>query len=419
MADALVVHGLGKKFRRYLGSRPTTLKEALLRGWREIRPSGFFWALREVSFNLTRGRILGIIGVNGAGKSTLLQLIGGVLRPDEGGVQVQGHIRSLIDLGVGFHPDLTGRENVFISGVTRGFTRREMAARFDAIVSFAEVEDFIDSPLRIYSTGMWMRLAFAVAAHTEPDILLIDEILAVGDVAFQEKCIGQIGRFKERGCTIVLISHDAGLIRRLCDKALWLREGRMAAYGATEEVLGEYASSANRETRRRTPACHPPLTTPGGVELRVHENRFGSMEVEIVGVRLLGPDGLAVGEIHSGEPLCVEIEYRSPGSVGAPVFGVTVAREDGLLCLDTNTAKLGLTLPARQAEGCLRLHFERLDLSGGLYYLDVGVYRSDWAYAYDYHWHVYPLTIQGGDAKKSILDAPHRWIFMASKADRS
>ncbi len=187
MRGTVVVQGLGKQFRRYHRDRPVTLKEAVVRGLRQMKPVEQFWALREVSCSVAAGRTIGVIGNNGAGKSTLLRLIGGVGRPDEGSVQVHGRIGALLDLGVGFHPDLTGRENVFVSGVIAGLTRHEVAQRFDSIVAFAELQQSIDSPLRTYSSGMQMRLAFAVAIHTEPEILLIDEVLAVGDLAFQRK----------------------------------------------------------------------------------------------------------------------------------------------------------------------------------------------------------------------------------------
>jgi len=231
MRGTVVVQGLGKQFRRYHRDRPVTLKEAVVRGLRQMKPVEQFWALREVSCSVAAGRTLGMIGNNGAGKSTLLRLIGGVGRPDEGSVQVHGRIGALLDLGLGFHPDLTGRENVFVSGVIAGLTRHEVAQRFDSIVAFAELQQSIDSPLRTYSSGMQMRLAFAVAIHTEPEILLIDEVLAVGDLAFQRKCLQRIARFKAEGCTILLVSHDATLIQQLCDEVLWLRGGRLVAHG--------------------------------------------------------------------------------------------------------------------------------------------------------------------------------------------
>jgi len=240
----VMVEGLGKQFRRYHQDRPWTLQEVFQRGFRGLKPAEYFWALRQISFAIAPGRMVGVIGRNGAGKSTLLRLLGSVGRPDEGRVTVHGRIDALLDLGAGFHPDLTGRENVFISGVINGLTRREVSREFDSIVTFSELEDFIDSPLRTYSTGMPMRLAFAVATHTYPEVLLIDEILGVGDIAFQRKCLERIAHFKAEGCTIVLVSHDIGFVAKMCDEALWLHGGRVLLYGPANEFASWYIADA-------------------------------------------------------------------------------------------------------------------------------------------------------------------------------
>jgi lipopolysaccharide transport system ATP-binding protein len=409
MPDAIVVQDLGKRFRRYHADRPTTLKQALLRGLRRMKPAEYLWALRDVSFSIAPGRMVGVVGPNGAGKSTLLRLIGGVGRPDEGQVTVHRRIGALLDLGAGFHPDLTGRENVFINGVIAGLTRHEVARRFDSIVEFAELEPFIDNPLRTYSTGMQMRLGFAVAVHTDPEILLIDEILAVGDLAFQRKCLDRIAEFKAQGCTILLVSHDANSIQRLCDEALWLRQGKLVAYARADVVVRQYVEEMSVETQRRTPAAHPVVHTPTGAELRVNQNRFGSMEMEIVAVRLLDPAGQPVTELDSGAPLTVEIEYLAPKPIPEPIFVVTVSREDGQVCYDTSTAVAGHHLPTVRGPGRIAFHMERLDLIGAQYYVDVGVYEREWAYTYDYHWHVYPLIVRPTQGEKGILRPPHRW----------
>jgi lipopolysaccharide transport system ATP-binding protein len=409
MPDAIVVRNLSKSFRRYHADRPRTLKEALLHGLRRVRPTDRFLALRDVSFSLAPGRMLGVIGPNGAGKSTLLRLIGGVGRPDEGEITIHGRIGALLDLGAGFHPDLTGRENVFVNGVIAGLTRHQVARRLDSIVAFAELEEFIDHPLRTYSTGMQMRLGFAVAVHTDPEVLLIDEILAVGDLAFQRKCLERIARFKAEGCAIVLVSHDASSIQQLCDEALWLRRGQLVACGPTDVVVGQYVAEMSAETSRRTPATQVVARTPAGMELRLNENRFGSMEMEIVAVHLLGPGDLPVTQLDSGDPLRVEIEYLAPEPIQAPIFGVTISREDGFVCYDTSTDAAGVRLPTVHGPGQIIFHVERLDLIGEKYYVDVGVYEREWTYAYDYHWHVYPLLVRSSGGEKGILRPPHRW----------
>jgi lipopolysaccharide transport system ATP-binding protein len=405
MRQAIVVKGLGKRFNSYSADRPLTIMEAALWGWWRMKPQAHFWALRDVSFSVSPGEMLGILGKNGAGKSTLLQLVGGIGRAEEGTIKVNGKIGGLLDLGAGFHSDLTGRENVFVGAVVAGLTHREATRRFSDIVEFAELEQFIDSPLRTYSTGMQMRLAFSVAVHTDPEVLLVDEHLSVGDVAFQTKCLNKITEFKTQGCAIVLISHNAGQIQKLCDRALWLKSGKIQAYGEPEVVAGQYLSEMRSETEKRTP-MRPPEVTSTGSELRVNENRFGSLEVEITDVKVL-PDE----EIDSGDPITVEIHYSAPKQISGAIFGVTISREDGQNCLDTNTNQMGKLLPLAVGKGKIRLHLDRLDLGNGQYYVNAGIYEKNWAYAYDYHWHVYPLYVRSTINQKTILCPPYRWEF--------
>lgn len=243
--EVVIVERLGKSYRRYHGDRPISFQEALVKGLKKLMPAERVWALREVSFHLPRGMMLGIIGLNGAGKSTLLRLIGGVGRPDEGKLIVNGRVSGLLDLGAGFHYDLTGRENVFINGVISGLTKQEVKQRFIEIVSFADLESAIDEPLRTYSSGMRMRLGFSIAVHTNPEILLVDEVLAVGDISFQKKCFERINEFKNNGCTIILASHNLDQVRTLCDQVIWLQQGIMAGYGDPGSVVDQYLAFAS------------------------------------------------------------------------------------------------------------------------------------------------------------------------------
>lgn len=418
--DAIIVENLSKKFRRYDVDRPASLKEAFLQGLKRLGAKEIFWALRGVNFRIERGRAVGIVGANGAGKSTLLRLIGGVGKPDAGTIQINGRLGAVLDLTAGFHPDLTGRENVFVTGVICGLTRAEVAERFDEIVAFAELEEFIDSPIRTYSTGMQMRLGFSIAAHTDPDVLLIDEVLAVGDIAFQQKCMARIEQFKKSGCTIVLVSHDPAQTKKLCDEVIWLRGGRVVAHGNPEVVVGEYVAELASETRRRTPATQPPITTSFGTELQVNKNRFGSMEMEITAVALLDADRRPVTEFKSGESLCVQIDFRAAQPIANPIFSVTISREDGFLCFDTNTAAQGLPMPLIEGGGRITLHIERLDFATGNYFVDVGIYESEWAYGYDYHWHAYPLRVNAPTPDKGLLHLPQSWeLKMAGKMSAS
>ena len=242
MSIAIEVHDLNKQFRRYHINRPWTLQEAIQRGLKGVRRTQYFWAIQKVSFTVLPGRVVGVIGPNGAGKSTLLRLIGGVGRPDRGTIKVHGRIGALLDLGAGFHPELTGRENVWINALIGGLTRQEMLQKFDSIVAFSELDEFIDYPLHTYSTGMQMRLAFAIAVHVDPEVLLIDEVLSVGDLSFQRKSLERISQFKAKGCTIVLVSHETSVIHDLCDEALYLRAGRLIAHGPADRVVAQYLS---------------------------------------------------------------------------------------------------------------------------------------------------------------------------------
>jgi lipopolysaccharide transport system ATP-binding protein len=264
---------------------------------------------------------------------------------------------------------------------------------------------------------MQMRLAFSVAAHIEPEILLIDEVLAVGDIAFQRKCLERIAQFKTEGRTIVLVTHDTGSVRQLCDEVIWLRHGQLIAHGPADTVVDEYVSEMTVETRRRTPAAQQVLYAPNGTELKVNQNRFGSMELQIVAVRLLNSADSPVTELESGQPLRVELECQASQPIVAPIVGVTITREDGIVCYDTSTESAGITLPTIQGRERVTLQFDRLDLNGGEYYIDVGAYEREWAYAYDYHWHVYPLLVNPVGGEKGVLRPPHHWVVGQSEVD--
>ena len=245
--DAVIVEHVGKSYRRYAPDRPGTIQEAVAKGLRRMRHVDRFWALHDVTFAVPGGTTLGIVGSNGSGKSTLLRLIGGVGQPDTGRIDVRGRLGALLELGAGFHPDLTGRENAILAGILNGLTRRQVLARLEEIVSFAEVEEALDNPIRTYSSGMQMRLAFAVAVHTEPEILLIDEVLSVGDLAFQRKCLERINRFKAAGCTILVVSHVNSAVEELCDEAIWLDHGRLVARGEAADVVRRYTSQLGQD----------------------------------------------------------------------------------------------------------------------------------------------------------------------------
>ncbi|OUC12621.1 MAG: ABC transporter ATP-binding protein [Alkalinema sp. CACIAM 70d] len=397
MKPAVVAHNLGKRYARYHTERPRTIMEAALAGWRRMGATETFWALRNVSFTVMPGQMLGVIGHNGAGKSTLLQVLSGIVRPDEGQVQVSGRMGALLDLGAGFHPDLTGRENALISAIVGGLTRQEALKRFDAIVEFAELEAFIDNPLRTFSTGMQMRLGFAVAVHTQPEVLLVDEFLSVGDLAFQKKCLDRIMELKKHGCAIVLISHNTDQVKELCDQTLWLEQGQVKAYGEAELVASRYA---------------------GKMDLKAHMRQLHtfSQEVEIKQVQLTTLQGERISEVNpiaiaSGEGLCIEVEYEGHQELDNVIISISISHEDGQIYFNTNTSTPGLTLSVTQNRSKISLQVDRLDLSGGNYFVNVGLFSPDWNLTYDYHWHRYPFTIQWTPNEQSWLHPPRHWTI--------
>src|SRR5215471_7946861 len=247
--NAIELTNVTKIYRRYSGRQFATLKSALLQRsiLRDLQASETFPALTDVSFTVPKGSTYGVIGRNGSGKSTALKLVAGITKPTSGSVNVRGRISALIELGAGFHPEISGRENVFINGVMLGLSKREIQKRFDEIVDFAELREFIDAPVKTYSSGMYMRLGFSVAIHVDPEILLVDEVLAVGDEGFTHKCLDKFGEFKQRGKTILLVTHSLGLVERFCDEAIWLDAGHKREQGDPKRVVGAYVTDVERQ----------------------------------------------------------------------------------------------------------------------------------------------------------------------------
>lgn len=394
MRAAIEVHRLGKRYRRFDARRPGTLQEAVASGFRNMGASAYQWSLREVTFELQPGRVLGVIGRNGAGKSTLLRVIGGVLRPDEGTVEINGRLGGLLELTAGFHPDLTGRENVEIGGVVRGLSRAEVRRRFESIVEFAELHEAIDRPLRTYSSGMQMRLAFAVAVNCEPDVLLVDEVLAVGDAAFQNKCLDRVRELRSGGCSILLVSHDTALVEQMCDDALWLKDGKVASFGPVAAVARDYIASLRDQTRARTAQDAPPAITSQGVVLRPGRNRFGAQEVELTDVRLATESDSNGLELNDGDWLSVAIDYVVNEPVESAVFSVTLIHDDGRAVMSATTEGTRLDALSAARTGAVTLRWPQVAVDPGTYFIEVGVYRSDWTYAFDYHARSYTLIVR-------------------------
>lgn len=401
MQPALHVADLGKAFRHRTGQEPRSFRRWVENGFRGAATTERFWALRHVSFDVAPGEMLGVIGRNGAGKSTLLRLLGDVMRPDEGRIEASAPVNGLLELNTGMHPDLTGRENIIVNGVLAGLLRKEIDERLDRIIDFAELADFIDDPVRTYSSGMRLRLGFAVAVHVDPQILLIDEVLAVGDLAFQQKCLARIEEFRARGCAIVLISHELEQVASRCDRAIWLARGELRDSGAAEAVVEAYIGSMRAETLQRTPAeAQLPDGAPG---------RYGAGEISVAALDLVDRHGLALTEIDPGDPVTLSLTVTPREAVTAWHVTISIAREDGTQLLDVNSDVDGIVLPPLTQERRIDLAVERLDLLPGDYRVDVGLWHGDWDYAYDYFPAAARFTITGQRGHQGVVLAPRRW----------
>ena len=355
---AIQVEGLSKAYRIY--ARPKDrVKEYLVRG---LKCHQEFWALRDVAFQAPVGSTFGLIGDNGSGKSTLLQLLAGTLTPTLGTVRVQGRISAILELGAGFNPEFTGRENVFMCGAIMGIGQQEMTERFEEVLSFAEIGDFIDRPVRMYSTGMYLRLAFAVATTVDPEVLILDEALAVGDQYFQKRCIDRIEAFRKAGKTIVFCSHNTYQVRMICDQVIWLRDGRVAMIGETLRVVAEYESYL-RDRIGETESA-PTVYKPAARDLGPNPAPWISNVSTVV-------DGEAVSrhELHTGDDLAIAVSYEVPRPPTTVHVAVRIFRNDGIECYGIGTHVDGVTLPP--ASGRMTITFPNLQLLAGEYYVSV------------------------------------------------
>jgi len=355
---AIQVEGLSKAYRIY--ARPKDrVKEYLVRG---LKCHQEFWALRDVAFQAPVGSTFGLIGDNGSGKSTLLQLLAGTLTPTLGAVRVQGRISAILELGAGFNPEFTGRENVFMCGAIMGIEQREMVKRFQEIVAFAEIGDFIDRPVRMYSTGMYLRLAFAVATSVDPEVLILDEALAVGDQYFQKRCIDRIEAFRKAGKTIVFCSHNTYQVRMICDQVIWLRDGGVAMIGDTLRVVAEYESYLR--DRIGQAASVPAVTRPAIRDLGPNPAPWISEACLIV-------NGQAASrhELQTGDELAIAVSYEVPRPPTTVHVGVRIFRNDGIECYGIGTHLDGVE-PA-PTSGRVVIRFPNLQLLAGEYYVSV------------------------------------------------
>ena len=370
--------------------RQRTLKETLLR---QYAPAKVVNALKDASFTVEPGETFGIVGANGSGKSTLLKLIAGTSRPTTGTIEVNGRVSALLELGAGFHPDFTGRENVFLNASLLGLTRKDTDRLLPEIIDFSELGDFIDAPVKTYSSGMYMRLAFSVAAFVDPDVLLIDEILAVGDEYFQRKCYAKLNEFRAKRKTICFVSHDLIAVERLCRRGLLLDHGVVRVDGDIKKVLDGYHELVEAQEQHALAGAAP------------KGDRWGSGEVKIETVSLHS-SGDETHVVRTGEPFEIRLGYRSDDERDA-VFGITIYRDDGVSVYGTNTKNDGESVRARR-EGRVTFRVDRLGLLPGRYELDVAVVSPE-MHPYDYHSKRYTFRVTGDAGETGTARIDHRW----------
>jgi ABC-type polysaccharide/polyol phosphate transport system ATPase subunit len=378
--SVIAADAVSKRFRLY-HERNQSLKAAFLRRRRAHYEE--FWALRDVSLDVPRGATFGLIGENGSGKTTLLKCMAKILRPDKGTIATEGKISALLELGAGFHPELSGKENVFLNGSILGLSKRQLTDRFDEIVEFAGLEHFIDTPVKNYSSGMYVRLGFSVAINVDPDILLIDEVLSVGDAEFQRKCLEKFEELRTRGKTVVIVSHALDSVRNLCDSAAWLDHGVLRRVGPANKVIDEYLTESHEDR----------------VDDGQHGTRWGSGEARLERIELLDSAGQPVKRVRTGDPMTIRFHYQVDETIEKPVFGLAIWALDGVRVTGPATRDGGL-VPDRLdagAEGHVDLRIDRLLLLPGTYDVSCSIHNSAGTHLWDMRHKVHRFDVEFGE----------------------
>ncbi len=413
---------LSKRFQRATRTNGyTTIKSSILNIFSNKSkedPATSTLAVNNVTMRVPQGASLGVIGKNGSGKSTLLKLITGIYKPDSGRVQVNGRIAALIELGAGFHPDFTGRENLMLGGVMHGLTRAEITSRLDKIIDFAELRHVIDDPVRTYSSGMYMRLGFSLAIHTEPNVLLVDEVLAVGDASFVAKCRDKLAELRRSNTTLLLVTHDLDAVERWCDEVVWLNKGVVMDRGEPRRVIDKYLTFIEHEAEEELLSASQESEMGEGNSAKVDAEssstslspeRWGSREIEITQVKIVDPAGGSKLLFHPDDPFHIEISYKKHESVPNVVFGVAFHRADGLQMHGSNTDIERISVePA--AEGRLVYKVDRIGFAEGQYSLDVAAHRQD-GYPYDYRRNIQIFGVRSPFSQVGVCVPAHTWAI--------
>ena len=394
--DAVVAEGVSKSFRLYK-DRPASLKALVTAGRARYDD---FWALRDVSLRVPRGSAYGLVGHNGSGKSTMLRILARIHQPTHGQVTTHGRISALLDLGAGFHPELSGRENVYLNGAILGLSKQQIDRVFDEIVQFSGLHEFIDSPVKIYSSGMYVRLGFAVAVHVDPEILIIDEVISVGDMEFQRRCLEHIYALRRQGVTVLLVSHSLQLVQTMCDRAAWLDHGRLLAEGAALDVTRQYIDHV-----------HDQQAASEGVSTE----HTGTGEVTITDVEFLDGAATPTAVATTGEPLVVRIHFRASGQIEEPVFGLGIQTEGGVDLSGPNTRLAGVSTGTVMGDGYVDYRIERLPLMPGTVVFTVGIFDQHVLHQFDYLDQAFELHVRpgAGPEHEGLVDLGGTWVAPA------
>jgi ABC-2 type transport system ATP-binding protein/lipopolysaccharide transport system ATP-binding protein len=396
---AIRVEGVSKVFELH-SDRRTNIKERFVRG--RSTEGDRFWALKDVGFEVPRGSTYGLIGHNGSGKSTMLKLLAGIHRPTSGTIMADGRVSAMIELGAGFHPELSGRENIYLNGSILGLTRKQIDGALDEIIAFSGLERFIDSPVKIYSSGMYVRLGFSIAVNLDPEILLIDEIVAVGDEEFQRRCFDHLYKLRRKGVTICFVSHSLPLVQTLCDHAVWLDHGEMRAEGKALQVVDAYLREVNKAEASRL----------GDAEsLDDSASRRGTREITISKVEFLDATGAPTPVGSTGDPLTIRMHYEVHDPVTEPVFGLAFYHESGTHVSGPNSREGAVVTGTPTGEGYVDFRMDRLLLQPGAYVVSAAVVDTTMAHVYDYRDQAFALHVQPGRraAGPGLVSLPGSW----------
>ncbi len=405
---AISLRNIVKAYRKYSSKhRFNTLKSAFIDGtiFRDFKPEEVFMAVNNVSLDIEKGKTVGIIGENGSGKSTLLKIIAGIIRPNRGTVITKGRISALIELGAGFHPEISGRENIFINGIILGLTKKEIKEKYDEIVRFAELEDFIEQPVKTYSSGMFMRLGFSVAINVNPDILLVDEVLAVGDASFVPKCIDKINEFKRSGKTIVFVSHDLETVARITDEAIWMKKGQIVMRGYPRQVVDAYLQDISEKEESKHKEEKKEESVP------VDNKRWGDKSVEIISVKIKDLTGKEKFIYSPEDGMIVELEVKANEEKDDFGFGIGILNGEGHVVYGTNTFLENL-MGKKLKKGLHKVVFKisKLNLINGFYFIDVASHSKDGT-PYDYHHLLHKFRVDSNKRDVGVYRMNHQWNF--------